>query len=400
MNTARTIYTKSRLVNLRAHRKVTILDALVVTNTPDIRWLTGAKNTFDDEQCHIAFITQDEALLHIDSRYLEALKQNLAYPDAFTLDEKPCLNPLWAAQKIDALAPTLTVAIQNSAPISFLDELEKNLSNERGEQDENGAHDENGAQDEYPTTAKKDKREITHLGADITDLRGVKTPNEIQALQAAQDITDKAILFIQDFIKSGMAEKTIRAALENFMLENGADAISFETIIAAGPSGANPHARPGEYKVQEGDLIVIDFGAAKDDYHADMTRTLAVGQPSQEQLDVYEVVKEAHEKAAAALRPGVIGKDIHEIAANVIKEAGYGKYFGHGLGHGVGIEIHENPNLNARWDKPIPEGAVVTIEPGIYLPQKFGIRLEDTGVVTEEGFKPFTKIGHELITCS
>lgn len=388
MNTLSTANTKTPLEKLRAHMREKELDALIVTNTPDIRWLTGAKNTFDDEQCHIVFITQDEAIVHTDSRYLEALKQNLAYPDAFALDEKPCLNTLWAAQKIDTLAPTATVAIQDSAPISFLNELEKNLANEKAEQDENAKK------------SKIDKIEIAHLGADITDLRGVKTSKEIQALQAAQDITDKAILFIKDFIKPGMVEKTIRAALENFMLENGADAISFETIIAAGPNGASPHARPGEYKVQEGDLIVIDFGAAKDDYHADMTRTLAVGQPSQEQLDVYEVVKEAHEKAAAALRPGVIGKDIHRIAEDVIKEAGYGKYFGHGLGHGVGIEIHENPNLNARWDKPIPEGAVVTIEPGIYLPQKFGIRVEDTGVVTEEGFKPFTKINHDLIICS
>lgn len=119
MNITSTANTKTPLEKLRAHMKETNLDALVVTNTPDIRWLTGAKNTFDDEQCHIVFITQDEAIVHTDSRYLEALKQNLAYPDAFTLDEKPCLNPLWAAQKIDALAPTAIVAIQDSAPFLF-----------------------------------------------------------------------------------------------------------------------------------------------------------------------------------------------------------------------------------------------------------------------------------------
>lgn len=358
------------LKKLRAHMKEKNIDALVVTNTPDLRWLTGAKNTFDNEQCHVAFITQDEAIVHTDSRYFEALKQNLAYKDLFALDGKPCLNPLWVAQKIEGLVPGAFVALQDSASISFLDTVEKNLSN---------------------------KGQLLHLGEDITNLRSVKTADEIASLQAAQEITDKALLYIKNYIQSGMTEKNIRAALDNFMLESGADALSFDSIVAGGPNGANPHARPGEYVIKEGDLVVIDFGAIKDDYHADMTRTFVVGEPSHEQESVYATVKEAHEEAAAALKPGAIGREIHEMAEQIIADAGYGDFFGHGLGHGVGIEIHENPNLNPRWDGPIPEGAVVTIEPGIYLPGKFGIRLEDAGVVTTEGFKPFTQIDHELI---
>jgi Xaa-Pro aminopeptidase len=140
----------------------------------------------------------------------------------------------------------------------------------------------------------------------------------------------------------------------------------------------------------------MDYGALYEDYHADMTRTVCVGEPSEEQRAVYEVVRRAHEECAALVRPGVNGLDIHNKSVQVISEAGYGDYYGHGLGHGVGIEIHERPNLGLRWDKPVPEGSVVTVEPGIYLPGKFGVRLEDCGVVTADGYRPFTRSSHEL----
>lgn len=167
--------------------------------------------------------------------------------------------------------------------------------------------------------------------------------------------------------------------------------------MASGPNGANPHAQPGERVVEKGDMIVMDYGAGYLDYHSDMTRTVVLGQPSEEQQHVYDVVRLANETCASAIHAGVLGSDIHNLAVKVISDAGYGEYFGHGLGHGVGVEIHERPFCNARYNKPLPAGSVVTDEPGIYLPGKFGIRLEDFGVVTEDGYDVFTQSTHDLM---
>lgn len=357
------------LERTRALLKDNNIDALLITDVADLRWLTGAQSTFDEEAAHVGLITPKTAHIHTDSRYYQALVDHCPYPDEFTFDKERATVEAWTAARVAELPDSARCALQDSAPISFLRALDEALAG---------------------------KPAPVFLGEEMRNLRAIKTSQEIAYLQEAQDITDKALLYIGDNIHPSMTEKAIRAELDNFMLQNGADAISFETIIAAGPNGANPHARAGEYQVQAGDLIVIDFGASKYDYHADMTRTFSLGEPSSEQRAVYEVVREAHETAAAALKPGVIGRDIHAIAQRVIADAGYGDYFEHGLGHGVGIEIHENPNLSPRWDKPIPKHSVVTVEPGIYLPYKFGIRLEDTGVVTDDGFKPFTRINHDL----
>ena len=143
-------------------------------------------------------------------------------------------------------------------------------------------------------------------------------------------------------------------------------------------------------------MIVMDYGCTVADYHSDMTRTVCVGEPSDEQRHVYDVVRQAHEECAAMARAGVIGKDVYDHSVKVISDAGYGDFYKHGLGHGVGVEIHEEPNFNRRNMEPIPAGAVITIEPGIYLPGKFGIRLEDFGLVTEDGYVPFTESPHEL----
>ena len=236
------------------------------------------------------------------------------------------------------------------------------------------------------------------MHGDIAELRIVKDPAEIELMKHAQSITDKAFLHICKYIKPGLTEQQIRAELENYMLSNGADALSFDSIIASGPNGANPHAQPGERVVQTGDMIVMDYGAGYLDYHSDMTRTVVVGAPSEEQQHVFDVVRKANETCAAAIHAGVTGSDIHNLAVKVISEAGYGEYFGHGLGHGVGVEIHERPFFNPRWNKVIAAGSVVTDEPGIYLPGKFGIRLEDFGVVTEDGYDVFTQSTHDLVS--
>ena len=221
-------------------------------------------------------------------------------------------------------------------------------------------------------------------------------------MRQAQSITDAAFQHMLTFIKPGLTEKEIRTELENFMFSNGADSLAFGSIVASGPNTANPHAVPSDRVVQRGDFVLMDYGAGYCDYRSDMTRTVVVGEPTPEQLDLYALVRRTHEECAAAVHAGVEGNDIFKLSRKIIGDAGYGDYYNHGLGHGVGIDIHEMPNFN-RSMNIIEAGSVITIEPGVYLPGIGGVRLEDYGVVTEDGYEPFTKSfarasGYRLLT--
>ncbi len=361
-----------RVERLRALMAERGYDAVILRNNPDLRWLTGAERTFDDEVAHTAVVTAGGLWLHTDSRYYNTFVERLGSESAWALDMEVTTPAAWAARRA-AAERARVVAVEDTCDLAFYDDLLVEL-------------------------ARAGVACLTpRLHGDICDLRMVKDAEEIELMRRAQEVTDAAFEHICGWIRPGVTEQQIRVELENYMLSHGADELSFGSIIASGPNGANPHAQPGERQVQLGDLIVMDYGAGYHDYHSDMTRTVSVGEPSDEQRRVYDVVRRAHEESAAAVRAGVIGRDVHEVAARVIEGAGYGEYFGHGLGHGVGIQIHENPNFNRRWERPVPEGSVVTIEPGIYLPGRFGIRLEDFGLVTADGYEPFTRSTHELV---
>lgn len=359
----------ARLRELMADRGY---DAVILRNNPDLRWLTGAERTFDDEVAHTAFITAEGQWLHTDSRYFNTFRERLGADTPWQIDEDMTRPAAWAAARA-AQTKSRVVAVEDTCDLAFFDAF---------------LHEGNAASVACLTPRLHD---------DICDLRMIKDAEEVELMRHAQTITDAAFDHICGFIKPGLTEQQIRVELENFMFNNGADALSFGSIIAAGPNGANPHAQPGQYVVKKGDMIVMDYGAGYHDYHSDMTRTVCVGEPTDEQRHVYDVVREAHEACAAAAKPGCIGTDIMAIAEKVIGDAGYGDYFKHGLGHGVGIQIHENPNFNRRWNRPVPEGSVITIEPGIYLPGNFGVRLEDFGLMTADGFEPFTASTHELV---
>ena len=346
-------------------------DAVVLRNNPDLRWLTGAERVFDDEVAHTAFITLDGLWLHTDSRYDNSFLERMGKDGPWLLDMEVKGAPAWVADRISQVQAH-TVAIEDTVTVSFLDELSQ-------------ACVDLGLECSLP-----------RLHGDIMGLRMIKDKRELELIQHAQDITDAAFEHICGYIKAGMTEQQVRVELENYMFNKGADALSFETIIAAGPNGANPHARPSDYVIKDGDMIVMDYGAGYRDYHSDMTRTVCVGEPSSEQRKVYDVVRLAHETCAEAAKPGVLGTDMQALAVKVIADAGFGDYFGHGLGHGVGLEIHELPSFGRRYPKPVPEGSVITIEPGIYLPGKFGVRLEDFGLISSDGFLPFTHSPHEL----
>ena len=231
----------------------------------------------------------------------------------------------------------------------------------------------------------------------VNSLRAAKDDGEIALMTKAQEITDRALSEILKFIQPGMTEQEIAAKLQYDMLRFGAEKMSFDPIVVSGPNGSLPHGIPSAKQVQQGEFITMDFGCKYGGYCSDMTRTVALGEPTGEMRKVYQTVLEAQLAGIAVTKAGVPGKSIDAAARKVIEDAGYGEYFGHGYGHSLGIEIHESPNANTREETLLPVGAVVSAEPGIYLPGKFGVRIEDVTVLTADGCMVLTKSPKELI---
>ena len=223
----------------------------------------------------------------------------------------------------------------------------------------------------------------------------VKDEEELAAMKEAQRVTDEAFSEILNDIKPGVAECEIAAKLTYLMARKGAERNSFDPIVACGANGSKPHAIPSQALIQKGQFVTMDFGCVVGGYCSDMTRTVAVGQPTDEMKFVYDTVLKL--AGIAAAHGGVTGAEIHNIGAKIIADAGYGDYFGHGFGHSLGIEIHENPRFSPLWDKVIPAGACLSAEPGIYLPGKFGVRIEDVIMLTDDGCIDITRSPKELI---
>ena len=235
------------------------------------------------------------------------------------------------------------------------------------------------------------------LEALITKTREIKENDEIECIKKAQAIAEEAFNHILTFIKPGVTEKQIALELDFYMLSHGAEAVSFETIAVSGAKSSMPHGVPDENVVKNGDFITMDFGAVYKGYHSDMTRTVAVGNVSDEQRKIYDIVLEAQQNALSVLKKGLSCADADKAARRIIEDAGYGEYFGHGTGHGVGIEIHEEPSLSPRSKQILKMGNVVTVEPGIYIPGKYGVRIEDMALITKDGFENLTTVPKELI---
>ncbi|MBQ5810152.1 MAG: aminopeptidase P family protein [Clostridia bacterium] len=242
--------------------------------------------------------------------------------------------------------------------------------------------------------AKPDKE----LNKCILDMRAVKSREETDKIIKAQRIAEEAFLHMLDFIKPGLTEREIGLELDYFMLKKGAEALSFETIAVSGPNTSLPHGVPGDRVVQNGDFITMDFGAVYDGYHSDMTRTVALGYATDEMKEIYNTVYEAAQKAIDATKAGEKAAFVDKQARDHIEKAGYGKYFNHGTGHGVGLEIHEAPTVSFRAGETLlEEGHIITIEPGIYIPGKFGVRIEDMLLVAKDGYENLTKAEKQLI---
>lgn len=237
----------------------------------------------------------------------------------------------------------------------------------------------------------------TTLDTIINTLRSVKTEFEVESIIKAQRIAEDAFNHILNFIKVGVTEKEIALELDFYMLHHGGEGLSFETIAVSGANSSMPHGVPSNKKIENGDFITMDFGTIINGYHSDMTRTVAVGFATDEMKNVYDTVLKAQQNCLDNIKAGISCKDGDEFARSVIRNAGLGQYFTHSTGHGVGVEIHEFPNLSPASDSVLQVGDIVTVEPGIYIPEKFGVRIEDMALITENGCSNLTNAKKDLI---
>lgn len=237
--------------------------------------------------------------------------------------------------------------------------------------------------------------EVISIDEIIKGLRSVKSPGEVERIKKAVDVAEEALLETLNTIRPGITEQEIAAVLEYEMRKRGGIP-AFETIVASGYRSAIVHGRPSEKRVKEGEFVLIDYGAMVDGYCSDITRTFCIGTPSDEMVKVYEIVYNTQKTCRETAKAGITGKELHLMAVDMITKAGYGEYFGHGLGHGLGMEVHEAPAVGTRNENPLPPGAVVTIEPGIYIPEKFGVRIEDDVLLTNNGAEILTTLDRKL----
>lgn len=371
----------TRLERMRAMMAAEGVADFYCRDLSNVKWLTGWEDVFDDEPAHLAFVTPKTAVLHTDSRYADACRV-AADAGEWIVDEERMTHARWAAESFAAFHEARGAqrgrdlcgfGIEDSMELGEFRCLEEAFA----------------AMDWSPTLV-----ETTDA---VKRLRAVKDEAEIERLRAAQAITDAAFEYIVGFMRMGMTEREVAFELEQTMRKMGAEDLAFASIVASGANGASPHSIPGDRRLEDGDLVVMDFGARARGYCSDMTRTVAVGHATERTRAIFDAVRAANETVEAMLRPGVTGRAAHERAEYVLAEHGFAGKMGHGLGHGVGIDIHELPVLSPRNEAPLEAGNVVTVEPGVYLSGEAGCRLEDFGVVTADGFEVFTASTHELV---
>lgn len=239
---------------------------------------------------------------------------------------------------------------------------------------------------------------FTPIGNLLNDIRLLKSEDEIKKLQHASVIVDEVVEAVKKDIKVGMTEIEIAALIEYEMRKKGSEGPSFETIVGSGPNSALPHYNAGDRKVCNGDFIVLDFGATYEGYCSDTTRTICLGNYSNKMKEVYNIVKEAQEIGVNTVKPGIKASEVDNAVRNHIEKKGYGKYFTHRTGHGIGLQVHEEPYISSIGDTILKPGMVFSIEPGIYIEDEFGVRIEDLVVVTENGCKRLNNTSRELIT--
>lgn len=336
-------------------------EAALVTHGPDIAWAVGFTGSNG-----VLVVTETTAVLITDGRYRTQAVEEVRGADIhITQDPLPTYvgsaGMLGTARRVAIQGDDLTVSALNRYRASCPD--------------------------------------VAFLPVEsfLAEARAAKTASEIAGVQRAQAATCAVFESIVPLIRPGLTERDLAAEIVVRLLRAGASAMSFDPIVASGARGALPHGRPSDKPFEAGDLVVIDIGGVFDGLCSDLTRTVAVGEPAPDTREAYEAVRRAHSQAIAQVRAGVTGRVLDEIARGVLDDAGLAEHFTHSLGHGVGREVHEWPRLSSQVEHVLPEGATVTIEPGVYLPGRFGIRIEDVVVVREGGAENLTPLSTELL---
>lgn len=354
----------NNIAKIQKQLEVQGLDAVLITDEKNQRYATGFPITDG-----AVFVSRDRAWLITDSRYIEAATAAVAGSGITVV----------LYTKEHGLTDCLSEAIRESGAEKL------------------AAEDRKLSYSEYLAYEKDLGRELLGAGDMFITLRAVKSGEELDSMREAQRISEKALEAVLHTIKPGMTEKQVAAELVYHMLLNGSEANSFDPIVVTGSKTSLPHGVPGDKVIQAGDFLTMDFGCLKNGYCSDMTRTVAVGYATEEMRSVYDVVLRAQLAGIDAARAGIQGKVIDAAARKVITDAGYGEYFGHGFGHSLGLDIHERPNANPAGEAIMPEGSVCSAEPGIYIPGRFGVRIEDVMILRENGAEVITRSPKELI---
>lgn len=348
---------RSRLIPFFESTKT---DAILITNLKNIRYFSGFSGSDG-----ILLLTPQKGWFLCDSRYTTQAQKEVQEIEIRTFSAKyEALCSLITEEKFERIAcegDHLVVA-------DFI-QLSKKLSDSA----------------------------LVAFEDSLAVVRSCKCQLEIEQLRQVAKLSSQAFIKTLPQLKPGISEKEFARELEFEMRRNGADGIAFDFIVASGKRSSMPHGVASDKLIQNGELVTIDFGALKNAYHSDETVTVAVGKPSQELIRIHQIVKDAHDKAIDAIKPGISCRDLDSIARKHINKNGYEKFFGHGLGHGVGLDIHEKPTISPRSTAIVEEGMVFTIEPGIYLPEIGGVRIEDTIVVTATGMEIITNTPKELL---
>ena len=340
-------------------------DIVFIDSPVNLYYYTG----FTGGEAVFLLVSENKKCIITDSRYYEQVEKECPDIPLVKLDNRTYLEVIKEEVSKFDTDDRVTIAVENSMNLSRYIKLKGGLDN----------------------------CELKVSGDIIDKPRMIKDDKEIELLRKAEAIGDAAFTNILSFIKPGVTEREIALELEFFMKKNGASKLSFDTIVASGSNSSMPHAQVTDRVIENGDFVTMDFGCIYKGYCSDMTRTIAVGNPTDEMKKVYQTVLDANLKAMEGIRAGVKCCDVDAIARDHIKANGYGEYFGHGLGHSVGLYIHEDPRFSPKCDTITKENMVITNEPGIYLPGRFGVRIEDLVVVKKDGYEVLSNSQKELI---
>lgn len=339
-----------------------LYDAILISDRSNIRYLSGFTGTFA-----YLVISKDKAFIMTDSRYTMQARQQSVH---FSLVKLERYTPPMSIAKLCEQQNWAVLAFErNDLSFDFYDRLKSCFG----------------------------RANLMPIEKAVEQFRAVKDEDEIEKIRIAEHIGDAAFAHVLEIIKPGMTEKEVAFEMELAMRRQGASGLSFDTIVASGVRSAMPHGVASDKKIENGDLVVFDFGCVYDGYCSDMTRTIGIGQLSEAQKDLYALVLKAQTAALKMARADVVGEKMQDLVQGIFDKAGFGSYFGHGLGHSVGLAIHEEPRFSRNVKEQIPAGTVISVEPGLYVPGIGGVRIEDLIVLTPQGYDNLAQSPKELI---